>query len=272
MRPLLFIPILLMACNMAIAANPFWLRKDRKLFEAIVKLNRENPREAEAFFKKQDKDTAKTNLGFGWKIWKTGVGGGYSSVSACFYYYRDSLAGYSMTPYFSSGKPSLKKRYRQKYQGLFSFVNDEPQPYWYNREAVLQPVAGYRGRLAGPDIPEAISKYMSPESGMMYGYSGGDGLVLPNRRAFNAIREGLTSEQVLLILYAKNPASRLTAIEYYLEHPNEFAEREKIDQWVEANFAEMPRVETMYGCLYLTVAIQSLFPRYYMEKLYRLYE
>lgn len=97
---------------------------------------------------------------------------------------------------------------------------------------------------------------MTPTSGTMYGYAGG-GMIMQNRKAFLEIKDSLTNEQLILLLYSINPASRLTAIEYYWKRKGSLGNNEAIDKWVEQNFKEMPTVKSMSGCFSVTEETKS---------------
>jgi len=96
-------------------------------------------------------------------------------------------------------------------------------------------------------VSAPIADYMTPNSGTMYGYAGG-GVIMQNRREFLKIEDSLTCDEAVYLMYAINPASRLTAIEYYYYHKDLFLDREKIEEWIDINFAEIPKVKTMWGC------------------------
>jgi len=67
-------------------------------------------------------------------------------------------------------------------------------------------------------------------------------------------------------MYAINPASRLTAIEYYLKHKELFSSQEEINKWIGMNFKEIPKINTMRGCFLVTEDPETLFPLYYIDK------
>jgi hypothetical protein len=91
---------------------------------------------------------------------------------------------------------------------------------------------------------------MTPGSGTMYGYNGREpSLQFPNRRAFYEIMDSLTNDRIVFMMYSINPASRFTAIEYYLNHKEHFNDTAGIDIWVERNFTELPEVKTKFGCI-----------------------
>ena len=253
MRHILIIGTIVLASTATFAYNPFWVHTDKKLIASIINLDKNNPKQVADYFKYKKCDTSKQFLGFGWKIWTPGIGGGYTSVSAAFYYYNDSLISYSLIPRLPEEK-GLQKRYKKWYRDYFTYSNSEIQAFNYNQDAILQPLKQYTGRIN--IIPEKIANYMTPSSGTMYGYAGG-GLIMQNRKAFLEIKDSLTNDQVILLMYSINPASRLTAIEYYWKHKTRFASNTTIDKWIEQNFEQLPTVKSMSGCFSVTEDTKS---------------
>jgi len=251
MRRLISILTLFLFVQTASACNPFWVHIDKKLIRNIVQLDRNNPQAVEEYFrtqKIQKCDTAKENLGFGWTMWTPGIGGGYIGISATFIYYHDSIISYIINPEMPDEK-GLIKRYKNWYKNSFSFELGKIQPFSYNLDSILRPLKEYNGTLTSKTVPRKIVQYMTPNSGTMYGYAGGyPGDLLKNRRRFFEIRDSLTNDQVIFLMYSINPASRLTAIEYFLRHKDSFTNQQALEAWIEKNFTETPKVETLFGC------------------------
>lgn len=265
MRHLVFILTLFFASIQTFANNPFWIHSDKKLISAVIKIDKNNPREVEQLFKNQriqKCDTTKENLGFGWTMWTPGIGGGYTSISAVFFYYHDSLICYTLKPDLPEEK-RLQRRYKKWYNNFFSYSNSEIQPFKFNELAILKPLKEFDGTFK--NITEKIVNYMTPFSGIMYGYAGGSG-IMRNRKAFLEIKDSLTNDQVILLMYSINPASRLTAIEYYLKHKENFSLHQQIDKWIDLVFSEIPIVKTMNGCFPISETTETLFPRHYIDK------
>lgn len=270
MRRLISILTLFLFVQTAFAYNPFWVHTDKKLIRNIVQLDRSNPQAVDEYFrtqKIQKCDTAKENLGFGWTMWSPGIGGGYISISARFIYFHDSIVSYTLNPRMPDEK-GLIKRYKTWYQNSFSFESDKIQPFSYNSDNIFRPLKEYNGTLTSKTVPRKILEYMSPNSGTMYGYTGGyGGNLLQNRKTFIEIRDSLTSDQVILLMYSINPASRLTAIEYYLRHKDSFTNQQALDEWIEINFKEIPTIQTLFGCLWQSYDTKALVQMYSsMEK------
>jgi hypothetical protein len=265
MRHLLIIATFFLSSSETFAYNPFWTHTDKKLITGVVNLDKSNPKQVEEYFKRQKIqkcDTSKEILGFGWKMWTPGIGGGYISISATFYYYNDSLVSYSLSPRLPEEK-GLQKRYKKWYGDYFLYSNSEIQAFNFNQAAILQPLKQYAGAIK--NIPKKIAYYMMPNSGTMYGYAGG-GVIMQNRKAFLEIKDGLTNDQLVLLMYSINPASRLTAIEYYLKQKENFSCQQSIDKWIDFVFLEMPTIKTMIGCFPITETTETLFPRHYIDK------
>lgn len=251
MKSLIPIFTLFLSVQTAFAYHPFWVLKDKKIIRDIVHLDKNNPQVVEKHFRSQlfqKRDTAKENLGFGWTMWTPRINGGYVSIYASFIYYNHNIVSYSIFPKMPD-ETGLIKRYKKWYQDGFSFKSDTIQPYHYNSDSIRRPLKEYTGSLSSEGIPKKLVDYMSPHSGTLYGPPGNirKGLFV-NRNAFNRIKDSLTNDQVILLMYSINPASRFTAIEYFFRHLDKFANPHIIYTWVEKNFIEIPQVETFYGC------------------------
>ncbi|TAE68146.1 MAG: hypothetical protein EAZ85_14480 [Bacteroidetes bacterium] len=252
MKQFIFILTFFFVVHTTFSYNPFWVRIDKKLIKNIVKLDKNSPKTVEQYFKTQKIqkcDTTKNSLGFGWAMWSPSVGGGYISISATFYYYNNNIVSYTITPEMPNEK-RLIDRYKAWYQNSFTFDKETILPFIYKEEKILRPLKEYKGVLTTQMISPKILEYMTPNSGITYGYSGGYAAqLLSNRKTFIEIKNNLTNDQVIFLMYSINPASRLTAIEYYLQHKDNFSNYTELDEWVEINFKEIPEVHTLSGCI-----------------------
>jgi hypothetical protein len=50
-------------------------------------------------------------------------------------------------------------------------------------------------------------------------------------------------------MYSVNPASRLTAFEYYFNHKSKFSHQAEIEAWIRKVYKALPMVTTMDGCM-----------------------
>lgn len=244
----------LLVGQVGFASNPIdWLLdfsplcgiKDKRVIKAILRLPKADAQAVELYFKKHDKDAVRDNLGFGWTVWKAGVSGWDIAISATFYYNRDSLVSYSLSPNYSEQKGKLKRQ-QKRLCSVFQVLDDTAQSYVFNQSALFAPLKNYPGHLHQP--PTAIGQYMSPLSGTEYGFMNYRNDRMTNRRAFNAIKDSLTNEQIICMMYAVNPATRFTGIEHYWRFKERFGERPDLDAWVEQSFAAFPEMTTYGSC------------------------
>ena len=258
MKQLLTTIIVFLFVQTTIAYNPYWTLLDKILIRNIVQLDKNNPQAIEGYFKTNKCKIVKENLGFGWKMWEQGIGGGYISIKARFIYYNDSIVSYYIIPQIPEEK-ELINRYKKWYQNSFTFEKDNIQAFAYKEEGILKPLKEYIGTLSSKTVPRKILDYMTPNSGTIYGYSGGySSTILQNRKAFFEIKDSLTTDQVTLLMYSINPASRFTAFEYYLRHGERFTNQQILDEWMEINFAETPEIRTLLGCLVKTMDTRTM--------------
>jgi hypothetical protein len=103
-------------------------------------------------------------------------------------------------------------------------------PYAWNLAAAANPLpadslGGAFDDSLSPDVREALSYYMTPYSGTLYGIRGGDAhQILENRDYFLSLTDMLMADKRLSrhLLRSLNPASRLTAAEFIIRHKDDF--------------------------------------------------
>lgn len=237
--------------NPSFGQNPFWVQKDKRIISDLSTVNKSRPQEVEDYFTQRgNKPLVKESLGFGWAISTPRVAGGYVSISGTLVYYNDTIVSYSLYPELPSDEGLLDK-YKQWFSGTFNIDSGGGiEDFKFRRELLSKPLEEYNGSIELHDLSQDILDYMSPHAGTMYGYSGGyNNSLLENRRNFLNVKERLTPEIVYLFLHSINPATRLTAIEYYKEHADKFNNREVIELWIARVFKEVPSVWTMMGCI-----------------------
>ena len=226
--------------------NPFWEAEDKRLIKKITDLS-DRPIELTQFFTEKNESPEIEHLGFGYFKKTYGVGGGYITVGCDIYFHKDSLISYVLKPRLPR-KKKKKKKYLEWYNNKFEVTeNLELKPKYYNYDILKMPLKQFK-RI--PISDEQINFYMSPESGLYYGGRGGFGMsLLRNRELFIALEDKLTKEIVIQLMYSKNPASRLTAIEYYYKYPDLFGEEKKeLDNWINIVFKNVPYIKTLRGC------------------------
>lgn len=230
-----------------LAINPQWVKMDKKMIAEVNAITKATPAITERYFAKNVREGH--NLGFGWRSRELAVYGGYTSVYATFYYRNDSLVSYVIQPNLPN-EPTLKKAYITWYAPSFRVNPGRLNPFYFNKAVLSKPLPAYQKLYTVQAASQAIINYMSPESGVVYGYAGGESpQILENRASFINIQNNLPLEQVILLMYASNPASRLTAIEYYLKNKKLFSNQARIEQWIETVLQELPEVESLQGCI-----------------------
>ncbi|WP_282161003.1 hypothetical protein [Ulvibacterium marinum] len=245
-KSILIVTIFSISCGVLRAQNPFWVAKDKKIITEIIS-NYNQPKQLEKLFPKEYHRPGSAYLGFGYKLLRKSLPGGYISIRAEFLYKKDSLIGYIIRPEMPSEK-RLKRKYLKWYDGKFDVLNDlRLKPYYYRRTSFENPLEAFEGEKSSND---QIRFYMSPESGLSYGGRGGFSMnLLQNRKHFMEIQNDLDKQTVIELMHSKNPASRLTAIEYYYKHPDMFMnEKDKIDIWIQKVYKQVPMIDTLRGC------------------------
>jgi hypothetical protein len=109
---------------------------------------------------------------------------------------------------------------------------------------------------------------MTPYSGTSYGERGGyANELLQNRAAYLAIKNLLNNDIYKYLLCSKNPASRLTAAEYFYSAEASGAERSpEIIAKINEIFAETPTITTLMGCMVTPADSRALVKELSMHK------
>jgi hypothetical protein len=226
-----------------------WQDDDMNLFSKFEKIDKNNPKAVEAFFASREKYLSPDTLGFGWVKVQKAKPGGYTSILADLYYYKDSLISYIIFSYLPD-EEKLVPVYKPILQKVFPENGGYYYSFSHGKHFINMQLAEFRITGLKLDSSLTIQDYMSPESDIVYGNTGGaGGDVLPNRKAFSLIAHRLTVSQIRQIMYSVNPASRLTAIEYYFKHKSHFSEQAEIEAWISTVYRTLPKVRTMYGCI-----------------------
>ena len=246
MKKLFFALLLLPISFSSKGYNPIWANIDKRLINGVIAANT-NAASVEKFFIKGNPKYGAKNLGFGWSERNSAIGGGYISLHATFYYYHDTIRSYTVYPQLPDDK-HLHKMYMDWYSKGFSTTGGTIIPYLFGEQNILKPIKQYNKYQT--QISQQLLEYMSPTSGDTYGYYGGyANTILQNREAFNKIKNQLTPELAIALLYSINPISRLTGIEYYLKNKSLFNNQAEIEDWAESIYNEVPKVDTLNGCI-----------------------
>lgn len=259
--------ILILSCTYSYAQiHKDWCQKDKILIDSIIKLKKQSPKDIELFFKRNTFREEKENLGFGWMYIHRAIGAGYISVWADFYYHKDTLKTYILQSKIPEDY-ELFEEYKMLYSKSLPIDSGNMYYYIYKNENILQPLNEFSSTKYSIPISAEIQNYMSPSSGIIYGFRGGIAMnILQNRKMFIALKNKLTQDQIVSLMYAINPASRLTAIEYYLKNIKQFTTTQEINNWINSVYAELPQILTISGCIQEHANAKSLVEKYVNSK------
>jgi hypothetical protein len=189
----------------------------------------------------------RSNLGYGYQLVEGSIGKGYVSISYEIVYKNDKPISYKLTQHMPR-LDELKSRYFKLYTGMFSITNHKVTPLYYNQEEMERPLGECNTQMS---VTPEIEEYMTPYSGIRYGVRGGfANSLLQNRAAYLSIKRSLNKEFYKYLLCSKNPATRLTAVEYFYSNKlfNEDLSPEIISK-IEEIFSETPTITTLRGCI-----------------------
>ncbi|MEM1326534.1 MAG: hypothetical protein AAGI23_11295 [Bacteroidota bacterium] len=243
-------PILMLITVSLNAQNFVWKMQDKRLIEKVGSKYLEGSDEILSLFE-VTQDSLETyrydNLGFDYKVVERAIGGGYISIRTKFYFRRDSLLGYRIFLELPDKKPIIQK-YKNWYRLSFN-INEYKEAINYNLDVMNEPLDSYHGTITQEDLNRSVKFYFSTESGIEYGLKGGYSYsYLKNRKHFIEIAESLTGDELEYLMYSKNPATRFTAIEYYLKNREKFRLDDSLEHWIKKVFKSTTYVKTMNGC------------------------
>jgi hypothetical protein len=219
-----------------------WIKADSAFIGSVIHAYKTNPLGIEPLL--NSKSNEKQKLGFKYYLVKGSSGKGYVSLFYDFIYFQNQLVSYRIHPEMP-GDHRLTKRYKDLYAPLFSISqNQTPELLYYGYDAMCKPL---NPKVKPNSLNEQIAFYMTPYSGIRYGKYGGDPLTLLENRAFyTQIKKLMTPKICELLLYSKNPATRLTAVEFYYRNIKLFTHnRKQLEKRIDSIFTDLPTVETM---------------------------
>lgn len=205
----------------------------------------------------------KENLGFGYNYVQESMGKGYSSIWYTIIFKDNEVVSYEFKPDLPNHK-SLMKRYLKFYKNIFKIDSQRIYYRYYNIEKMERPIQISDN---SPVMNKNLLFLMTPFSGIKYGYSGGyAGSIFTNRGLYLSEKVEISTEICRTLLYSKNPATRLMAIEYYEKNKNDFKDTKLIDNWIETVYSELPTIRTMEGCMGIKRNSRELVEEYVKEK------
>ncbi|TPE44609.1 hypothetical protein [Pontibacter mangrovi] len=238
-----------------------WVRDDSVFIASYIKAYKANPLKIESYLQPDKK--RRNDLGFGYSSIEGSMGKGYVTVFYHLVYFQDKLVSYRLSPQMPRDS-RLTQRYKRFYSTLYRFnEKDQAVDLYINFKDVAKPLDSF---TRAPST-RALAYLMTPFSGIVYGYRGGEGsTILENRAAFNFVKDKLTPEDYLMLLYSKNPATRLTAAENYYRNPERFKKyKTEIDDRIKIIYSELPETQTMNGCILTTDETKKLVDFYLKE-------
>ncbi len=190
------------------------------------------------------------DLGFGYAEVSRFYRSDYLLINYQFIFFKDSLVSYKLDasiPY----EGSLNTRYKKICAPLFTFKQEETKskPVYFNYNGMIMPLTDSI-KIASSN--KKIQLLMTPFSGTTYGYyiamNFAGSFFLDNRINFDAVKDKLTPEIDYMLLFSKNPATRLCAVEYYYKNQEKFTEkRQKYEKRIAAIYKEIPIITTWIG-------------------------
>lgn len=244
MRLLYATLIFLLLCERSNSQNPLWVKLDEVVIKNFIKSYKDDSLKISTFFKPKFNDT--TQLGLNYYIVESQMPVGYIHIRGTFYYFKDSLVGYKLNPDMPD-EQNLKEKYRKWYSEIFVFSDTStliPKVCAYSQW--IQPLSQYDGRLKVEEQSELFKLYFSTESGNIFGCNNGWGGYHLNCQTYIKLLPELTAEKVYLLMYSKNPITRLTAFFFYFTNKNKFSNQTDIERWIEYILSDSPPIRSAY--------------------------
>lgn len=221
----------------------YYIRKDTLFISKLTEAYNTSTEKLFKVLKVNDED--RENLGFGYQLKQSGIGKGSLSVYYSILYLNNEMIAYRMGTYIPNKSNRIKKLYRTKLSELFEIDKDDKvKPLVHGIDHATNPLEN----IEKPNGSE-LDEVMSPFSGILYGNRCGHGMeVLNIRKMFDAI---ISNENCEYLMYSKNPATRLMAIEYYYDHLNEFdpSQQATIDLRIEKLKRNPMLTKVCSGCM-----------------------
>jgi hypothetical protein len=241
-----------------------WVKKDSIFIDSLSKAYKTNPlnmenfrlkviKQGESVFKAEESEKLGFEYNFISGYYNSGFRYGGYCYSEIFYklvYYQKKLVGFRLEPKMPKDQ-RLTARYLKIFAKLFAVNNNlTPDPLNYNYDELCKPLPDHEGSF--PVLNDEIKFFMTPFVGIEYVMYGGDPMhLLSIRRYFEKIKEHFNPEICELLMYSKNAATRLFAIEYYYKNQKLFIKnRERIESRINVIFKELPEIRTEYSDVY----------------------
>lgn len=243
-------------------------KNDKEIIESVLD-SLKKPKSLESLFLKSNNGNYKS-LGFNYKVYSSVIYRKNLVITCDFLYLKDSLISYVLKPKLPNSK-RLQKKHLKFYNNTFEVTEDNIiKPLFYNYETFYKPLKYYKGkRISNPKIDH----FMSTESGLYYGETiGFTADTMENWKLLLDLKDQLTSDVILQLLYSKNPISRLNTIKYYYLNSEKFADKsdeiENTINWTGVRGDAL--INSVYGCFseheYLRTIAKQLEENYIKQK------
>jgi hypothetical protein len=221
-----------------------WIEADRSLVAQVKAALTNQPQHIDRVLP----PGGRKNLGFGYALASCHRGAGYMGFSCEMLYSNDTLVSFRLAPGIGP-QQNLLAIYADMLGDVFRTNHDGTfEPVCYKPEASTAALPGCELQIK---MSTNMQFFCSPFSDIYYGTRGGYlGALLPNRRAYLKVAEEIDGLTCLRLLYSINPATRLTAYEHYRRNAKAMAPiRDQIESRMRNVFEEVPRIQTMRGCI-----------------------
>tara|TARA_R110000796_G_scaffold16348_2_gene50883 strand:- start:1139 stop:1996 length:858 start_codon:yes stop_codon:yes gene_type:complete len=191
------------------------------------------------------KNDKRQDLGFGYQLKQNGKGLGSMTINYQILYYKNEIVSYELTTRIPNKSKRIKKLYKEKLSTLFKVSDDfKVEPIYFGIDSANEPLSGIEKWNNN-----ILNEIMSPFSSIIFGtYCGESMSLMNNRKLFDKVIESNNCEY---LLYSKNPATRLMAVEFYYCNLTEFNDVQK--KSIDARIEELKRkpvlTRTCSGCI-----------------------
>jgi hypothetical protein len=226
--------------------HPDWIEADRAFVARVKAVLRTEPQHADQVL--LSFPVERRSLGFGYALAEHYVGKGYLGFGCQMLYLNDKLVSFRVAPSMAPDE-KLDAIYAEMLGDMFRANHDGTfEPFCFGMEAATSALPGCEVEVK---MSTNMQFFCSPFSGIRYGTIGGyTGAYLENRSAYHKVADEMDATTCLRLLYSINPATRLTAYEHYRRHAVAMAAvQSKVEGRMLKVFEEVPRIETLRGCI-----------------------
>jgi hypothetical protein len=241
--------------------NENWVKEDSLFLSELKDILKKDEKDFLKIFKINEKDS-RTKLGFGYEQIESSMGKGYVSIFYNLILKDGQVVSYEFTPQLPKNK-YLTDRYIEFYSGIFKIKDNTIHNRYFNIEEMEKPIKNLDTNIA---LNENLKFLMTPFSGIFYRFKAKAFGEKVNRYIFNSERDNITPEICQILMESKNPATRIMAIEYYMENKFEFKNIDSINNWIEKVYLEQPRTIIADGCSLIGKNSKELVSEYINKK------